>query len=285
MKPLQSPTELSLPSDAAHVALEDVVIHETAIVDPGAELGIGVEIGAYSIIGPDVRIGDGCVIAPHVTIEPYTTIGQNCRIWSGAILGGRPQDHKFSGERSFLSLGDNNIVREYVTVHRATGEDNVTTIGNDNMFMAYCHVGHNCTIGSGIMMANMVGISGHVIVEDKVVFGGMVGVHQFVRIGKMAMVGGYSKIVQDVPPFSMVDGRPAKVYDLNVIGLRRSGVRPAVRNGLRQAYKLLYRSNLNLSQAVESIESEVDPSPERDYLLDFVRSVKVGFAGRQLDQR
>jgi len=261
------------------------VIHETAIIDPGAELGVGVKVGAYSIIGSDVRIGDGCVIEPHAIIEPYTTIGANCRICSGAILGGQPQDHKFKGERSCLRIGDNNIIREYVTVHRATGEDNCTIIGSDNMLMAYCHIGHNCQIGNGIMMANMVGISGHVIIEDRVVFGGMVGVHQFVRIGKMAMVGGYSKIVQDVPPFSMVDGRPAKVYDLNVIGLRRSGVRPDVRNGLRQAYKLLYRSNLNLSQAVESIESEIEPSPERDYLLEFVRNVKVGFAGRQLDRR
>lgn len=285
MKPLQSATELSLPSESEPAESGETLIHQTAIVDPHAELGIGVRIGAYSIIGPDVRIGDGCTVEPHAIVEPYTTVGDNCRICSGAILGGLPQDHKFRGERSFLSVGDNNIIREYVTIHRATGEDSRTVIGDDNMLMAYCHIGHNCQLGNGIMMANMVGISGHVIVEDKVVFGGMVGVHQFVRIGKMAMVGGYSKIVQDVPPFAMVDGRPAKVYDLNVIGLRRSGVRPDSRNGLRQAYKLLYRSNLNLSQAVESIESEIEPSPERDYLLEFVRSVKVGFAGRQLDRR
>jgi UDP-N-acetylglucosamine acyltransferase len=261
------------------------VIHETAIVHPSAELGSGVTIGAYSIIGPDVRVGDGCVIEPHAIIEPFTTIGDDCHICSGVILGGQPQDHKFKGERTYLTIGDNNIIREYVTVHRATGEGNATILGSDNMLMAYCHIGHNCELRNGISMANMVGISGHVIVEDKVVFGGMVGVHQFVRIGKMAMVGGFSKIVQDVPPFAMVDGRPAKVYDLNVIGLRRSGVRPDVRNGLRQAYKLLYRSNFNLSQAVESIESEIEPSAERDYLLEFVRNVKVGFAGRQLDHR
>ena len=283
MKPFQSATELSLPSEVERAG--EVVIHETAIVNPGAKLGVGVKVGAFSIIGPDTRIGDRCTIAPHAIIEPFVTVGDDCRICSGVILGGQPQDHKFKGERSFLTIGHNNIIREYVTIHRATGEGNRTIIGDDNMLMAYCHIGHNCVIGDGISMANMVGISGHVIVEDKVVFGGMVGVHQFVRIGKMAMVGGYSKIVQDVPPFAMVDGRPAKVYDLNVIGLRRSGVRPDVRNGLRQAYKLLYRSNLNLSQAVESIESEIEPSIERDYLLDFVRSVKVGFAGRQLDHR
>jgi len=260
-------------------------VHESAIVDPGAELGTDVEVGPFSIIGPNVKIGDGTVLASHVVVEQWTTIGENCSIHSGAILGGKPQDQKFKGERSYLNIGNRNIIREYVTIHRATGEGNATTIGDDNMLMAYCHVGHNCTLGSGIMMANMVGISGHVVVEDKVVFGGMVGVHQYVRIGKMAMVGGYSKISQDAPPFMMVDGRPGKVYDLNVRGLRRNKVSAAVRSSLKQAHKLLYRSNLNLSQAIEAIETEVDPSAERDYLLEFVRNVRCGCAGRQLEHR
>lgn len=285
MKSLQSPAELSLQSEVESAEPTEVTIHETAIVHPKAELGVGVKIGAFCIVGSNVRIGDGTLIEPHVIIEPWTTIGRECRICSGAILGGQPQDHKFEGERSFLAIGDENIIREYVTIHRATGEDNATSIGDGNMLMAYCHVGHNCRVGNGVMMANMVGISGHVIIEDKAVFGGMVGVHQYVRIGKLAMIGGYSKVVQDVPPFMMVDGRPAKVYDLNVIGLRRNGVRPHVRSGLRQAYKFLYRSNLNLSQAIESIDNEVEPSEERDYLLEFVRNVKFGFAGRQLEHR
>ena len=250
MKSLQSPTELSLQSEAVTAGPGDVIVHEMAIVHPDAELGTGVEIGAFSIIGPNVTIGDDTVIEPHVIVEPWTRIGRDCRICSGAILGGRPQDHKFKGERSFLTVGDRNIIREYVTIHRATGEDNSTVVGDENMLMAYCHIGHNCSLGNGIMMANMVGISGHVIIEDKAVFGGMVGVHQYVRIGKLAMLGGYSKVVQDVPPFMMADGRPTKVYDLNVIGLRRNGMPPKVRSGLRQAYKLLYRSNLNLSQAI-----------------------------------
>ncbi|HUV03766.1 MAG TPA: acyl-ACP--UDP-N-acetylglucosamine O-acyltransferase [Armatimonadota bacterium] len=285
MRSLQSPAELSLQNEAELEKTGEAIIHETAIVHPAAELGAGVQIGAFSIIGPDATIGDGTVIEPHVIIEPWTTIGNDCRICSGAILGGRPQDSKFKGERSYLTIGDRNIIREYVTIHRATGEENVTVLGSENMVMAYCHIGHNCTLGDGIMMANMVGISGHVIIEDKVVFGGMVGVHQFVRIGKLAMVGGYSKVVQDIPPFMMADGRPTKVYDPNVIGLRRNGVPPKTRSGLRQAYKLLYRSNLNLSQAIETIESEVEPSPERDYLLEFVRNIKFGFAGRQLEHR
>jgi len=283
MKPLQrSPTELSLPSEQDTPVS---MIHETAIVHPDAQIGLNVQIGPYSVIGPHVVIGDGTRIESHVVIKPWTTIGENCWICTGAVLGGEPQDAKFKGERSFLRIGNRNIIREYVTIHRATGEDNETVVGDDNMLMAYCHVGHNCTLGSGIMMANTVGISGHVVVEDKAVFGGLTGVHQFVRIGKLAMIGGHSKIVQDVPPFMMADGRPARVCELNVIGLRRNGVPPKSRAGLRQAYKLLYRSNLNLSQAIETIDSEVEPSPERDYLLEFVRNIKFGFAGRQLEHR
>lgn len=258
-------------------------IHPSAIVDASAEIGEGIEIGPYCIIGKNVRIGDGSRLASHVVIETNTTIGQNCTILSGAVLGGAPQDYKFKGEPTYLKIGDNNIIREYVTLHRASGEGNATTIGDNNMFMAYCHVGHNCTLGNCITMANTVGISGHVVVEDKVVFGGIVGVHQNVRIGKLAMIGGFSKILQDVPPFAMVEGRPTRVYDLNKIGLRRNGVGPQERAGIRMAYKLLYRSNLNTAQALEAIERDVEPSPELEYLLNFIRSIRKGYAGRQLE--
>jgi UDP-N-acetylglucosamine acyltransferase len=234
-------------------------------------------------MGADVKVGAGTRIDPHVVVEQYTSIGQDCIISSGSVLGGAPQDKKFKGEQSFLIIGDRNIIREFVTMHRATGEGNATRIGNDNMIMGYCHVAHNCTLGNSIMMANLTGISGHVVVEDCAIFGGMAGVHQFVRIGKLAMIGGYSKVVQDVPPFMIADGRPTKVYDLNVVGLRRNGVPANVRSSLRQACKLLYRSNLNLSQAVEAIDSEVEQSAERDYLLEFIRGIKFGFRGRQLE--
>lgn len=260
-----------------------MTIHPTAVVDPSAELGQGVEIGPGAVIGPDVIIGDDTQIGPYVVIEPGTRLGSQCVVRSGAVLGGPPQDHKFRGERTFLSIGDRNTIREFVTIHRATGEGNATIIGNDNLIMAYCHIGHNCNLGSGIVMANQVGISGHAVIEDKVVFGGMVGVHQFVRFGMLAMVGGFSKVVQDVPPFMMADGRPARVYGLNILGLRRHGLVPAVRAGLKQAYKLLYRSDLNLSQAIEAIENDVEPSPEREYLLGFLNNVRVGFGGRQND--
>jgi UDP-N-acetylglucosamine acyltransferase len=268
---------------AGALAQIPVNIHTTAIVDPTAELDWGVEIGPYCVIGPHVHISSGTVLEPHVTIQPWTTIGRDCHISPQAVLGGAPQDSKFKGERSYLVIGDRTIIREAVTIHRATGEDQFTRVGDDCMIMAYSHIGHNCHIGSGVMMANQVGISGHVVVEDQVFFGGMTGVHQYVSIGRLAMLGGFSKVVQDVPPFMMVDGRPAEVVQLNVRGLRRAGIPQRVRSGLNRAYKLLYRSNLNLSQAIEAVESEVEPSEERDYLLAFLTNIRHGYSGRQND--
>ena len=258
-------------------------IHSTALIDPSAEIAEGVSIGAYSVIGKNCHIGDGTRIDSNVMLDENTSLGKNCTVLTGAVLGGAPQDYKFSGENTYLRIGDGNIIREYVTIHRASGEGEATVIGNDNMLMAYCHIGHNCTLGNNITMANYVGISGHTLIEDKVVFGGIVGVHQKVRVGKLAMVGGFSKVVQDVPPFVVADGRPTRVYDLNVVGLRRNGVTPKVRSELRLAYKLLYRSKLNVSQALEAIENELDSSDELQYLLDFINNVRLGRGGRQLE--
>ena len=261
----------------------NVNIHPTALVDATAELAPDVQVGPYTVIGPHVRIGEGTILESHVAIEGWTTIGRDCHLWPGAKLGGPPQDRKYKGEQTFLILGDRNAIREDVTIHRATGEGNATRIGSDNMGMAYSHIGHNCEIGNSVTIPNYVGVSGHVVIEDRVVFGGMVGVHQYVRIGKLAMVGGVSKVVQDVPPFMMVDGRPTEVVGLNVLGLRRAGVGPAARAGLKQAYRLIYRSGLNLSQAIEAVENEVEPSQERDYLLAFLNSVRAGYGGRGND--
>jgi UDP-N-acetylglucosamine acyltransferase len=259
-------------------------IHPTAIIDPSTEIGERVEIGAYTVVGADCTIGDGTVLGPHVVLEEFTRIGRDCQVRAGAVLGGPPQDHKYRGERSYVRIGDRNLIREFVTMHRATGEESATVIGDDNLIMAYVHIGHNCQVGSGTMMANNLGLSGHVTVEDGAVLGGLVGVHQFVRIGRLAMLGGYSKVVQDVPPFMLADGRPADVLDLNVRGLRRAGVAAAARATLRQAYKLLYRSNMNVSQALEAIEEELEPNKELGELVAFMRRIKSGSSGRQNDR-
>jgi len=251
-------------------------IHPTAILDTSAEIEPDVEIGPYCVIGRNVRIGTGTVLHPHVVIEENTILGSGCKVFSGAIIGGPPQDFKYKDEATHVVIGDNTTLRECATIHRATGEGCVTRIGSENMIMAYAHVGHNCDIGDHVTLASYVGISGHVTLEDHVNIGGLTGVHQGCRIGTMTMLGGFSKITQNIPPYMLADGNPAKVYDINKIGLRRANIVPKVRNELRQTYKLLYRSNLNMSQALETIEEEIDKSPELEHLLKFIRSSRNG---------
>ncbi len=258
-----------------------VTIHPTAIVDPKAELGEGVEIGPFCIIEAGTRIGAGSTLESNVIIKRGTTLGTNCRLMPNIILGGEPQDLKFKGEESFVKLGNNNVLREMVTIHRATGEGQATIIGDDNLLMAYVHFGHNCIVGNGNMISNSTGVSGHVTIEDKCVVGGFVGIHQFVHIGKMAIVGGLSKVVQDVPPFCMADGRPSKIHGLNVRGLRRNGVEQEQRNQISKAFKLLYRSELNTSQALDRIREEVPDSETLDYMISFIVRVREGRLGRQ----
>jgi UDP-N-acetylglucosamine acyltransferase len=259
-------------------------IHTTAVIDPSAQIGADVEIGAYTVIGPDCVVGDGTVLGPHVVLEQFTELGQLCQVRAGAVLGGPPQDNKFKGERSFVRVGDRTQIREFVTIHRSTGEDEATTIGDDNLIMAYVHIGHNCVVGNKAMLSSYAGLSGHIHIEDYVIVGGMIGMHQFVRVGRYAMLGGYSKVVQDVPPFMLADGRPADVLDLNVRGLRRAGIDTNTRSSLKQAYKLLYRSNMNRTQALEAIAEELEPNPELDYLVQFIERMKDGTSGRQEDR-
>ncbi len=256
-------------------------IHPTAIVDPKAQIGEGVEIGPFCIIEAGTQIGAGSTLESNVIIKRGTSIGTNCRLMPHVILGGEPQDLKFKGEESFVRIGNNNILREMVTIHRATGEGQATVIGDDNLLMAYVHFGHNCVVGNGNMISNSTGVSGHVTIEDKCVIGGFVGIHQFVHIGKMAIVGGLSKVVQDVPPFCMSDGRPSKIHGLNVRGLRRNGVSQEQRNQISKAFKLLYRSELNTSQALERIAEEVPDSETLEYLISFIVRVREGRLGRQ----
>jgi UDP-N-acetylglucosamine acyltransferase len=256
-------------------------VHPTALVDPKAELEEGVWVGPYCIIEGGTRIGKGTVLEAHAIIKRGTSLGERCRIWPNVILGHEPQDVKFRGEESFLRIGDDNILREMVTIHRGTGEGSQTVIGSNNLLMAYAHIGHNCIVGNNTMISNSTGLSGHVTIEDKVVIGGFVGIHQFVHIGKMGMIGGLSKVVQDVPPFCTCDGRPARVHGLNTRGLRRNGVPSEVRNQVSTAFKLLYRSGLNTSQALERIHAEIPRSETLDYFINFVERVREGRLGRQ----
>lgn len=267
--------------EAPRGGVEHTYIHPTAMVDPAAELAEGVWIGPYCIVEGGTKIGSGTILEANIMVKRGTTIGKRCRICPNAILGHDPQDIKFRGEATYLRIGDDNILREMVTIHRATGEGESTVIGNNNLFMAYVHIGHNCVIGNNNMVSNSTGISGHVTVEDRVTIGGFVGIHQFVHIGKMAMVGGLSKVVQDVPPFCTCDGRPAKIHGLNIRGLRRNGVSQEERTQVGAAVKLLYRSGLNTSQAIERIRAEIPSSETLDYLVNFLEQVRKGWAGRQ----
>ena len=259
-------------------------IHPTAIVDRGAQLGVEVAIGPYAVVGPEAVIGDRCHIGPHVFIDGHAVIGADTQILFATALGCPPQDRKYQGEPTSLFIGERNIIHEYVTIHRGSGEGTATRVGDDNMIMAYCHLGHNCQVGNGATLVNNAQMAGHVTIEDRAYVGGMVGVHQFTRVGKLAMIGGYSRVVQDVPPFMMVEGNPARVHGLNVVGLRRAGVDADTRNLLKAAYRLLYRSGLNLSQALDRIAAELEDAPELQYLVDFLGALKYGHAGRQYER-
>ncbi|MCK4547935.1 MAG: acyl-ACP--UDP-N-acetylglucosamine O-acyltransferase [Candidatus Eisenbacteria sp.] len=253
-------------------------IHPTAIVHPKAELGSGISIGPYSVIHEDVAIGDGTQVSSHVCIEAGTQIGSDCQIYPMAVLGGVPQDLKYDGAPSRVVIGDRNTIREYVTVNRATEADGETVIGNDCLLMAYVHLAHNCVLGNGIVLANGVQLGGHVEVEDCAAVGGLTPVHQFVRIGRMAFVGGLSRVAKDVPPYFLAAGNPLKVAGINAVGLRRRGIPSEVRLELKRVYRLLYRSGFNVRQAVEAVRKELEPFPEVRHLAEFVENSGRGIS-------
>jgi UDP-N-acetylglucosamine acyltransferase len=254
-------------------------IHPTATIHPKAELGAGVNVGPYAVIGEHARLGDGTSVGPHAVIEGWTTIGQSCDIGVGAVLGGPPQDLKYRGQRSFLRIGDHSCIREYVTVHRSAEEDGATIVGAHDFLMAYTHVAHDCRLGDHVILVNYAGLSGYVEVEDRAFISGHNAVHQFVRIGYLAMVSGASRVVKDIPPFMIAEGNPTRIRGLNVVGMRRLGLGPKVRGELRLAYRLLYRSGLNTSQALESIRQEGLTSSEAQRLIMFVERAKRGICG------
>jgi UDP-N-acetylglucosamine acyltransferase len=258
-------------------------VHPTAVVDAKAELGDGGEVGPYAVLEAEVAVGPGTYIGPHVHIARWTRIGRDCYIGTGAALGGPPQDRKFQGKRSYLVIGDRNQIREYVTIHRGSGPESATVVGDDNMLMNYVHLGHNVMVGNGVNIANCTNFSGYAVVEDNAYVSGMCGIHQYVRVGKLAMVSGLSKVVQDVPPFMLVEGNPAKVMGPNVVGLRRAGFSPEARDAIKRAYRIIYRSGRNTTEALAQVRQELGDSPEVLYLVEFLEKIKEGASGRALD--
>lgn len=235
-------------------------VHPTAVVDPRAELAEGVEIGPYAVIGAEVTIGPGCWIGPHVVLDGRVTMGADNRVYPGACIGQEPQDLKYRGAATEVVLGDRNTIRECVTINRATNAGEQTRLGNGNLLMAYSHLGHNCELGDHIVVVNNVAIAGHVLIGDKAVIGGVLGIHQFVHVGTLAMVGGMSRIERDVPPFTLVEGHPARVRALNRIGLQRSGLIDLDGGQefeqLKRAWTLIYRRGLTLAEALGQLTLE-----------------------------
>lgn len=245
-------------------------VHPTAVVDSTARLGVDVEIGPYAIVGPGVEVGDGTVIAARAMLAQDTTIGARCRVGVGAVLGTDPQDLKYRGEPTQLAIGDETTIREYATLNRGTVATGRTSVGSRCYLMAYTHVAHDCTLEDWVMLANAVQLGGHVHLEAHASVGGSSAVHQFVRVGTYAFVGGGSRVVQDVPPYTRAAGNPMKLYGINAVGLERAGFDPDVRLALKRACRLLFNSRLSISQAMDRVRADSSQVPEVMRLLDFV---------------
>ena len=245
-------------------------IHSTAIVSKKAQLGNDVSIGPYSIIEDDVIIGDGCKIASSVVIADGARLGKNVQISPGVVIATEPQDLKFGGEETLCEIGDNTVVREYATINRGTVAHGKTTLGNNCLVMSYAHVAHDCIIGDHVIMANSVNLAGHVEIGDYAILGGLLPVHQFVKIGAHSMIGGGFRVQQDVCPYSLTGGYPLKVVSINSIGLKRRGFSPETIRTLEQAFKILFFSKLNTTQAGDRIKSELDSTPEIKEILGFI---------------
>ena len=252
-------------------------IHPTAIVDPKAEIDPSVEIGPFCIIGNSVKIRKGTKLISNIIIEGSTEIGENCTIHPFSSIGFPPQDLKYKGENTKLFIGNNNIIREYATIHRAsTGGDGITSLGDNNFMMAYVHIAHNCKIGSNVIMANAATLAGHVLVEDFAVIGGLVAIHQFTMIGRYAMVGGFSGIGQDIPPYMVASGARAKLFGPNTIGLKRHGFSDSAINTIKKAYKILFREKRTLKDALKKIQDDVPATDEIKNLIEFIEKNKRG---------
>ena len=253
-------------------------VHPSAVIYRGAQIGADCEIGPYCVIGGNVILGHNCRLHAHVVIDGHTRLGQGNEIYPFACIGLKTQDLKWKGGITRTEIGDNNTFREYVTVHSATGDGEVTVVGSHNHILAYCHIAHNCMLGNHIIMSNVATLAGHVTVEDHAVIGGLAAVHQFCRIGRMAMIGGCSKVVQDIPPFMIGDGNPTETRTVNKVGMERNGVSEDAQAALRQAFKVLFREGLTIPNALAKIEKELPPLPEVQYLVAFVRKSERGIS-------
>ena len=251
------------------------MVHPTAIIHPQSRIGAGCEIGPYCVIGEHVELGPGCRLHSHVVIDGHTRLGQSNEIFPFASIGLRTQDLKWKGGLTRTEIGDHNTIRECVTIHSATGEGEATVIGSHNNILANSHIGHNVVLGNRVIIS-MAALAGHVVVEDHALVGGLSAVHQFCRIGTMAMTGGCTKVVQDVAPYVIVDGNPAEARTINKVGLERNGVPEGAQAALRQAYKILFRDGLTTSNALARIESELPPLPEVKHLVQFIRGSARG---------
>ena len=245
-------------------------VHPTATVHRTAVLEKGVEVGPYTVIGPEVKIGEGTQIAGHCLIARWATIGKHNHIYQGVSIGASPQDIKYKGEKSDIVIGDRNIIREFVTIHLASGEGNQTRIGDDNFIMVHAHIPHNCRIGNQVVVGGYVGLAGYTEIEDQVTIGGLAGIHQFVRVGRLAMVGAQSKILRDIPPFMLAEGNPAQVRSVNTIGLQRRGVSNEAIAEVRKAFKLIYDSGNNTGKAAAEIKKRLRQLPEIEQIVDFL---------------
>lgn len=254
------------------------LIHPTAVIHPRAELHPTVQVGAYAVIGEEVKVGRETIVGAHVVLEGPTSIGARNQIFPGAAIGLEPQDLKYAGEPSGVKIGDDNRIREYATINRATGEGKATLIGNNNLLMAYVHVGHNCAIADSVTISNGVALAGHIHIESRATISGVLGVHQFVHIGRMAMVGGMSRINRDVPPYMLVEGNPARVRSLNLVGLKRAGIVDAqegqILRSLKKAFRMLYRSELTFTQALEQLEL-IAGNEHAQHLLRFLQMSQI----------
>ena len=255
-----------------------VEIHPSSVVEPGAQLGEDVKIGPFCVVGPEVRLGDRTVLRSHASVTGRTTLGAGCEVWPFASVGGKTQDLKYKGGSPGLRIGDRTVIRECATLSCATYDGDDTLVGSDCLLMAYVHVAHDCIVGNRVIMANNATLAGHVIVEDDAILGGMAGVHQFVKIGRMCILGGCTKAVKDIPPYMTADGDPVKVYGTNKVGLERHGIAAETQKTLLQAYKIVYRSSLLTEAALRKIEAELPRSPELDHFVAFIRGSQRGIA-------